>query len=95
VAVSSGAYQVTDNGVVIADSTALTGVTKDIKINIDQTAGADNTVSLDLGGQTVDHVIANLGNGANSLTVSNGTAASLSYAGGSGADMVELDSAIT
>ncbi len=95
VAVSSGAYEVHDNGVLIADSTMLTGVTKDIKINIDATAAADNTVTLDLNGQTVNQVNANLGNGANSFTVSNGTATSLVYQGGTGADTVELDTPIT
>ena len=66
VAVSSGGYEVRDNGVLIADSTTLTGVNDDIKINIDATAGADNTVTIDLNGQTVNQVNANLGNGANS-----------------------------
>ena len=99
VAVSAGNYEVRDNGALIADSTTgsttLTDVTKDIKIKIDTTAGADNTVTLDLNGQTVNQVSANLGNGANSFTVSNGTAASLVYQGGSGADTVELDTPIT
>ena len=52
-------------------------------------------MTLDLNGQTVSQVSANLGNGANSFTVSNGTAASLVYQGGSGADTVELDTPIT
>ena len=47
-AVGAGHYEVRDNGVLIADSTTLTGVNDDIKIDIDATAGADNTVTLDL-----------------------------------------------
>ena len=95
VAVGTGNYEVRDNGVLIADSTTLTGVTDDIKINIDATAGADNTVTLDLTGQTVDQVYANLGNGANSLQVTNGNATSFVYAGGSGADTVELNTPVS
>lgn len=95
VAVGTGSYEVRDNGVLIADGTTLTGVTDDIKINIDKTAGADNTVTLDLNGQTVDQVSVKLGNGANTLDITNGTVARLAYRGGSGADTVTLDTTVT
>jgi hypothetical protein len=92
--VGAGSYEVHDNGVLIADSTALTGATDDIKIDIDESAGVDNTVTIDLGTQSVDRIYADLGNGTNSFQVTNGTAASLKYAGGSGADTVDLSAAI-
>ena len=91
----SGGYEVRDNGVLIADSTTLTGVTDDIKIHIDSAAGADNTVALDLTGTSVDRIYADLGDGANSLQVSNGSAARFIYDGGNGADAVTLDTAIS
>jgi len=88
--VGTGNFEVRDNGVLIADSTTLTGVNDDIQIKLDQTAGADNTVTLNLGTQTVDQVSANLGNGANTFAVAGGNAASLNYQGGAGADTVTL-----
>src|SRR5215212_4239540 len=72
--VGTGNFEVTDNGVLIADSTTLTGVNDDIQINLDPSAGVDNTVTLDLGSQTVDQISAKLGNGANSFTVTGGSA---------------------
>lgn len=95
VAVGTGAYQVTDNGNVIADGTTLQGVTDDIRINIDESAAADNAVVLKLVDQTVDRVYVDLGNGNNSLQMLGGTAASFVYHGGTGADDVELGTAIT
>ena len=74
----------------IADSTTLTGVNDDIQIKIDQSAGADNTVTLDLGTQAVDQIYASLGNGTNSFSVTGGSAASFIYKGGSGDDTVAL-----
>src|SRR3954464_15691590 len=75
--VGTGNFEVRDNGVLIADSTTLTGVNDDIQIKIDQTAGANNAVTLDLGTQTVDQISANLGNGANSFSGTGGNANSL------------------
>jgi hypothetical protein len=93
VAVGANAYQVTDNGVVVAD--ALAGVTDDICIALDDAnEGAGNTVTLDLGDQAVDAVYANLGHGANSFAFVAGAAASLAYRGGGGADVVTLGGAI-
>jgi hypothetical protein len=94
-AVGAGQYVVRDAGNIIADETTLTGATDDIRIDIDDTAGADNTVTLDLGTQTVDRIYADLGNGANSLQVSNGTAAGFVYNGGSGNDTVTLGATVT
>ena len=85
VAVGDGSYQVTDNGVLIADETTLTGVTDDIRIDIDEFAGADNSVLLDLSAQTtqtVDRIYADLGDGDNSLQLVGGIAESLQYRGG-------------
>lgn len=95
VAVGAGAYQVTDNGNVIADGTTLLGVTDDIRIDIDASAAADNTVVLNLVGQTVDRVYADLGDGDNSLQMIGGTAARFVYHGGAGVDNVDLGTAIT
>lgn len=95
VAVSPGAYQVTDNGNVVAD---VTGVTDDIRIALDKTAGAGNQVTVDLtnlGADAVDEVIASLGNGANTFTLMGGSANSLTYKGGRGTDDVTLDTPIT
>jgi hypothetical protein len=94
-AVGAGAYQVTDNGVMIADGMTLQGVTDDIRINIDRSAAADNTVVLNLTDQEVDRVYARLGDGDNSLQLVGGTAASFFYRGGDGADSVDLGTAIT
>src|SRR6478672_8909237 len=93
--VGTGNFEVRDNGVLVANSSTLTGVNHDVQIKIDQTAGVDNTVTLDLGTQTVNKVSANLGNGANSFTVTGGNASSLNYQGGSGADTVSLTTPIS
>ena len=93
--VGTGNFEVRDNGVLIADSSALTGVNDDIQINLDQSAGADNTVTVDLGTQTVDRISANLGNGTNSFTATGGNATSLNYQGGTGADTVSLTTPIS
>jgi hypothetical protein len=95
VAVGDGNYQVTDNGVLIADETTLTGVTDDIRIDIDESAAADNSVTLTLSDQVVDRIFADLGDGANSLQLVGGTAASLRYAGGDGVDTIDLGTAVT
>jgi hypothetical protein len=98
VAVGAGAYRVTDNGVVIADSDVLTGVTDDIRIVLDDAgAGASNSVTLDLTAETtnsVDAIYANLGDGDNSFQFVGGTANSLTYRGGEGDDAVTLGGSI-
>src|SRR5262245_52756575 len=64
VAVSAGTYRVSDNGVVVADADVLTGVTDDVRIDLEDAAdGAVNSVTLNLGDQSVDAVYAYLGNG--------------------------------
>jgi hypothetical protein len=93
--VGTGNFEVRDNGVLIADSTTLTGVNDDIQIKLDKSAGADNTVTLNLGTQNVDQITANLGNGTNSFTATGGNAASLNYQGGTGADTVTLNTPIS
>jgi hypothetical protein len=89
VAVSEGAFRVTDNGVVIADETTLVGVDDDINIKLEETIdGANDTVTVDLAGQTVDKVYADLGDGDNSFELLAGTASGLTYRGGDGLDSV-------
>jgi hypothetical protein len=98
VAIGDGSYQVTDNGTLIADETTLTGVTDDIRIDIDDTAGADNSVVVDLSAQTtqsVDRIYADLGNGANTLQLVGGTVTSLDFRGGSGGDAVDIGTEVT
>jgi hypothetical protein len=95
VAVSEGAFQVSDNGVLIADETTLNGVTDDIHINLEESIeGTNDTVTIDLGGQAVDRVYAELGDGDNAFEILNGTATSLVYRGGDGIDSVSLDATI-
>lgn len=92
VAVSEGAFRVTDNGVLIADETTLTGVTDDIHIKLEETVdGTNDTVTVDLGGQAVDRVYAQLGDGDNSFQILNGTASGLVYRGGDGIDSVSIE----
>lgn len=95
VAVSEGAYRVTDNGVVIADADVLTGVTDDIRINLDKTAGADNTVTVNLAGSdVVDTVYARLGDGDNTFQLIGTAVDDVSYRGGDGDDAVTLDATV-
>jgi hypothetical protein len=75
VAVSAGAYRVTDNGIVVADETVLQGITDDIHIELEVSIGGTNDiVTVDLAGQTVDKIYADLGNGDNSFELLGGTA---------------------
>ncbi len=73
VAVAADTYRVTDNGVVIADETTLTGVNDDIRINLTApssgtaASGTAATVSLDLSAAVVDEVYASLGKNAAEL----------------------------
>ena len=95
VAVGSGAYEVSEGGVVIADSTELQGITDDIRIVLEATTNStDDDVLLDLGGEAVDRVYANLGGGNNTFGVTGGSAANILYRGGDGIDDVEIDSTI-
>ncbi len=94
-AMGGGAFQVTDNGNVVADATTLTGVNDDIRIQIDKTAGADNSVTLDLTNETVDRVYASLGDGDNALQLIGGTAGSFYFRGGDGVDNVEMGATVT
>ena len=79
----------------IADSSTLTGVNRNVKIDIDESAGADNTVTLDLGTQAVEKIYADLGDGTNSLSVTGGSAKSFQFDGGSGADTVSLTTPVS
>lgn len=91
-ALSATQYEVTDNGQSVA---VLDGVTDDIRVRLDATAGADNAVDIDLNGQSVDQISVRLGDGTNSLKLEGGTARSLYYRGGAGADSVSLSDTAT
>ena len=82
-------YQVTDNGVALE---AVSGVTGGVRVTLDQTARtANDSVTIDLGGQSIKRLIANLADGDNTLTVRNGTVkGNLSFVGGTGADQLTL-----
>src|SRR5438105_12215956 len=81
-------YDVTDAGQSIAAGLA---VTKGIKVNLDATSGADNNVTLNLNGQSVDAVMVKLGDGDNSFTVQGGTInKGLTYTGGADGDAVTI-----
>ncbi len=88
-ALDAETYQVSDNGVVVD---TIEGVTDDIRITLeDQSPGADDQVTVDLAGQSVDRLFADLGDGNNSLTFRGGTATgSLRYEGGDGNDTVNI-----
>ena len=95
VAVSDGAYRVTDAGVVIADESMLQGVADDIHVKLESSIeGTNDTVTLDLAGQSVDKVYAALGDGDNTFELLGGTANGLVYRGGDGIDSVVLSAAI-
>jgi hypothetical protein len=89
---ASGEFTVTDNGSQVA---SLTGITKDIRVNL-PTQGADDAVSIDLGGQSIRSLYANLGGGENALTVGNGVINGVtSVRAGQGADAVALAADLT
>src|SRR5262245_37683048 len=98
VAASEGAFRVTDNGVVIADETTLTGVDDDINIKLEQTTDDTNdTVTVDLSAltdQTIDRIYADLGDGDNSFELVGGTASGLTFRGGDGIDSVSIGTTI-
>ena len=89
---SSTAGTTADTFTVVDGATTIgtfTGVTADLVLNL---TNSDDTVAVDLGGlSTTGGIRANLGNGANSLTVDNGTVTGpLNVRGGTGADAVTL-----
>src|SRR5262245_19680703 len=87
-AVDATTYKVTDNG---ADVATLEDVTGGIRIDIDDTAAHDYDVTIDLAGQSVDHLMANFGDGNNSLTVQGGTiAGNLRFTGGADNDSLTI-----
>ena len=67
-------------------------VTDDIKIQLDAEGRGDtDVVSIDLGGQTIDRVLADLGGGNNRLSVENGSLEGrLVYRGGGGDDTLAV-----
>src|SRR5262249_26383604 len=92
-AVDATTYQVKDNGVVVATEQ---NVNDDIRIGIDATAGANNQVTIDLAGQAVNKIMADLGNGDNSLLVKGGTVhGNLTFTGGTGNDQLQLAAGTT
>jgi hypothetical protein len=95
VAVSNGAYRVTDNGTLIADETTLQGVTDDIHIKLEATVdGSNDAVAVDLAGQVLDQVYADLGDGDNSFELTGGLANGFVYRGGDGIDSVSVDTTV-
>src|SRR5207248_7180740 len=87
-AVDATTYKITDNG---ADVATVDNVTGSIRLGLDATAGKNDSVTIDLGGQAVDRIMANLGNGDNSLTVQGGTVhGNLQLTGGSGNDSLTI-----
>src|SRR5437773_11012082 len=87
-AVDATTYKVTDNG---ADVATLENVTGGIRLGIDASAGKNDQLTIDLGGQSVDRIMANLGNGDNSLTVQGGTVhGNLQVTGGTGNDSLTI-----
>jgi hypothetical protein len=91
------AVTVADNGAAIGAPVPLTDLTSGMQIKLGGTdAGADDDVSIDLGGQSVPRITADLGSGNNNLTVSDGTVAgSLTVRSGSGNDTVHIASDAT
>lgn len=88
-AVDAGKFEVTDNGAAIA---TVDGVTKGVQIKLDANGGTtDDQVTLDLAGQTVQRVQADLGGGDNQFVLQGGTVSgSLIYRGGKGEDNVQV-----
>src|SRR5438094_2687023 len=87
-AVDATTYKVTDNG---ADVATLENVTGEIRVGIDATAGNNDDVTIDLATQAVDRIMANLGDGDNSLTVQGGTVnGNLQFTGGTGSDSLTI-----
>ncbi|MCH8043787.1 MAG: hypothetical protein IID44_08710 [Planctomycetes bacterium] len=88
-----GVYTVSDDD---GDQVVDGEVTGSIRIALEgEDDGANDNVTIDLGGGSVQNVSANLGEGDNSLSISNGSVSGrLSYRGGDGSDDVTIDVAI-
>ena len=71
-AVDADTYTVTDNGVMVSTAE---GVTDDFRIKLDATAEANDSLTLNLNGQTIDKLMVDLGGGDNSFTLQGGTVA--------------------
>ena len=74
VVVGAGAIRLGDNGFLIVDETTVLAATSEMRAELEaDDAAVHNTVSVDRGGQTVDCVYAELGEGDNSAaTAGNG-----------------------
>lgn len=88
-AVGEHAYEVYDNGELIATAE---GVSDSMKINIDRHEPDNNRVSIQLNENSLNKIFARLGNGENGLEVSGGNVRHFGYRGGQGTDAVSLES---
>ena len=88
IALDATTYQVKDKGVIVGTAEA---VNDDIRIQINAEAEANNQVTLDFAGQSVDKVMADLGDGDNGLVIKGGTIkGSLKFVGGGADDTLEI-----
>ena len=87
-------FEVYEDGELVA---AVTGVTGGLRIQmIDEGTAAEDNVSVDLNGQAVDRVIADLGNGENHLVISDGVVeGGVHYVGGDDNDTLRIGSDLT
>lgn len=92
IATGETAFQVTDNGIVVAD---VEGVEKNIVVRIDgRDAGVptDDSVSIDLADNSVDNVFASLGHGTNQFNISGDQSIDrMIFHGGDGDDTVNIN----
>ena len=90
-AIDADSYQVTEGGSLVA---TVDGVSRGIHVDL---GGSSDVVTIDLAGQTVNgNVQINLGNGDNSLTLTDGTIGGhLIIQGGSGIDTIDVQSGIS
>lgn len=88
---ADGSLLVTDNGATVQ---SVTGVTKDIKVKLDDAGTANDDLTITLDAQAVDRVIVDLGGGDNTFLMASGTVnKNLSYKGGDGDDSVTIAAA--